>query len=199
MPGAKRRGLLAARLGDGERGEVRGEGFRGECLNLQLQQVVNRNPEIDLTVRSVHDHRHAEHRSVSGADDVDGLLNSPASRNDILDHEALFTGCQQEPAAEDELAVVLFGKNKANAQLAGDFLADDESSHGGRNDGVGVKILEARGEGRSESFHVGHVLQGERALKVLAAVQTASEDEVAFQESSGSLKKFLDFVACHRY
>jgi hypothetical protein len=41
------------------------------------------------------------------------------------------------------------------------------------------------------------LLERERTLKELAAVQAAAEDEVAFEQRTAVAKNFQDFVLCH--
>ena len=47
-------------------------------------------------------------------------------------------------------------------------------------------------------FDDGHLLERERALKVLAAVQTAAQNEMAFEQRAGVAENLQDFVLCHR-
>ena len=64
-----------------------------------------------------------------GAHDVDGFLNSAAFGDDIFDDQALLAGRDPEAATEDELALLLLNVDEAKPKLAGDFLADNQSSH----------------------------------------------------------------------
>ena len=48
-------------------------------------------------------------------------------------------------------------------------------------------------------FDDGHLLQRERALKVLAAVQAAAENEMAFEQRAAVVENLEDFVLCHRW
>jgi hypothetical protein len=41
------------------------------------------------------------------------------------------------------------------------------------------------------------LLEGERALKELAAVQTAAQDEMAFEQRAAVAKNLENFVLCH--
>ena len=49
----------------------------------------------------------------------------------------------------------------------------------------------------AELFDDGHLLEGERALKVLAAVEAAAQDEMAFEQRAGVAENLEDFVLCH--
>jgi hypothetical protein len=61
--------------------------------------------------------------------------------------------------------------------------------------------LHLGGERRAEFFHDGHLLQRERALKKLAAVQPAAQDEMAFEQRAASREKFagLRFVSSGKF
>ena len=85
-----------------------------------------------------------------------------------------------------------------SAQLPRDFLADDQAAHRGRNDGGGAERLDFVGQRRAEFFDHGHLLERERALKELAAVQAAAQDEMAFQQRAGVTEDLQDFVFRHR-
>ena len=65
---------------------------------------------------------------------------------------------------------------RRQAELARDFLADDEAAHCGRNDGDGPEGTEFVREHAAELLNDGHLLQREGALEKLAAVQAAAED-----------------------
>jgi hypothetical protein len=47
-------------------------------------------------------------------------------------------------------------------------------------------------------FDVGYLLEREGTLKVLAAVQTAAENEMAFEQRAGVAENLQDFILCHR-
>ena len=54
------------------------------------------------------------------------------------------------------------------------------------------------GERRAEFFDDGHLLEREGALKKLAAVQSAAEDEMAFEQRAGVAENLQNFVLRHR-
>jgi hypothetical protein len=59
-------------------------------------------------------------------------------------------------------------------------------------------MAEFIGQCAADFFDDGHLLEGERALEVLAAVESASENEMAFQERAGVAEYLQDFVFGHR-
>ena len=67
------------------------------------------------------------------ADDVQRFLHAPAFGHDILDDENFFARRNLESAPQNQFAFLFFHKNKSQAQLPRDFLADDQSAHRRRN------------------------------------------------------------------
>ena len=51
----------------------------------------------------------------------------------------------------------------------------------------------------TEAFHRRHLLERQRTLKELSAVQSATKDEMAFEQRSGIAKRLQDFVFSHRW
>ena len=128
-------------------------------------------------------------------DDVDRFHEAATAGDHVLDHGEAFAGTDGEAAAKDKGAsVVLFAENVGLAQLAGDFLSDQDAAEGGRDHGVERGAVEASGEGAADAFgHLG-IAQEEGALEKLAAVQAGAEDEVAVEEGAGLAEKFEDVV-----
>ena len=101
----------------------------------QIVGLVGRETEFGEAVV-----RHVESGLASAAvdDDTDGyrvrtvfaalfqrLDHAPAAGDDVLDDKHLFAGFEFEIAAQFELVVYFLKENEAQAQLSGNFLADD--------------------------------------------------------------------------
>ena len=54
-----------------------------------------------------------------------------------------------------------------------------------------------RANSRAELLDDWHLLQGQRALKVLAAVQSAAQHKMAFQQRAAVAEDLQDFVSGH--
>jgi len=132
-----------------------------------------------------------------GADDVDGFLDAAALGDDVLDDEHFFARRNFEAAAQDEFAILFFHKYKAGLELAGDFLAEDEPTHGRRNDGGGAERTNASGKRGAEFFNGGHLLERDGALEELPAVQAAAKEEMAFEQRAGVAEDLQHFVFGH--
>ena len=137
-------------------------------------------------------------RAAVGADDVNRLLHAAALGHDILDDENFLTRRNLEATAENQLAFLFFHKNKPPAELPRDFLANDESAHRRRDDGDGTERFELGRERRAEFFDGGHLLEREGTLEKLPAVQTAAEDEMAFEQRAAVAENLENFVLRHR-
>ncbi len=151
-----------------------------------------------LAVGTVHNHRHPQSRAVVGADDVERLLHAPALGDDVLDDQHFLTGGDFESAPQNQFAVVIFfRKNKARAQLPRHLLPDDQAAHRRGNDRGGAERPHPVGQRGPQFLHRGHLLQSQGALEELAAVQTAAQNEVPFQQRAGLAKNLQRFVLRH--
>ena len=62
-------------------------------------------------------------------DDLNGFLDSSATRDDILGDDETLAGLDLKSTAQDESAIaVLFNEDVFFAQMARDLLADDDSA-----------------------------------------------------------------------
>ena len=130
-------------------------------------------------------------------DNVERFLDAPAFSNDVFDDQYFFLWRNFESAAQRKLAVFFFGEDEAETELPGNFLADDEAAHRGGNDGGRSEVAGFGGEFSAEFFDDGHLLEGDGALKELAAVESAAEDEVALKQRAGVAEDLEDFVIGH--
>ena len=197
FPPSERR-LLAPRFDHRNRRQVRRQLVRGKRLDLERKQAGEGHAEFHRAVRAVHNRRDAGYVSAVRADDVNRLLHAAALGHNILDDEDFFAGRDFESAPQHQLAILFFRKNKPRAKLPRDFLADDQSAERGRDDGDGAERAGLVRQRAADFFDNGHLLEREGALKVLAAVQAAAEDEMAFEQRATVAENLEDFVLCHR-
>jgi hypothetical protein len=132
-----------------------------------------------------------------GLRDIECFLHAATFGNHVLYDQDGFTGLDFESAAQDELAVFFLNKNEAHTQLAGDFLAKDEAAHSRRDDRLHAEVFHLFGKFPAKAFDVRHVLEREGALKILAAVQTATEHKVPFKQRARFPKNLQYFRLCH--
>ena len=79
---------------------------------------------------------------VVGFENVDGFLDTAAAGDDVFYDEDAFVGVEFEATAKDERVVLFFWEDEAFIELAGDFLTDDEGTHGRGEDGFALDVAE---------------------------------------------------------
>ena len=89
------------------------------------------------------------------------------------------------PRRNAKFPVLLFREDKPHTELPRDFLSDDESAERGRDDCDSAEFADFPGQRAPDLLDDGHLLERERALEVLAAVQTAAQNEMAFERRAG--------------
>ncbi len=176
---------------------VDGKPVRGEGLDLHPDQAPGGDAEIQGAVRTVHQHGHPRHDPLAGADDLEGLLHPAALGDDVLDHQHPLARGDLESAPQHQPALLLLGEDEPEPELTGDFLPDHQPAHGGGDDGGGRQVPELGGQRGSEPLDQGHLLQRNRALEKLAAVQTAPENEMAVEQRARRAERLQGFLGGH--
>ena len=158
------------------------EGF-GVQLDQPMEGKVHRR---EFSTRAVDQRRGGRDHTAVFFHDVDGFQEASAAGDDVFDDDEAFAGFDLEPAAQDECSlVVLFGKDMRLAQLAGDFLSDQDAAEGGGDDGVAVDAAELIGEGGADLLGDFRIAEEQRALEKFAAVQAGAQDEMSMQQRTG--------------
>ena len=129
---SRRLELLAARLDGWGAFQILGEigGIKG--FDIHLNEGNKRAAEVrKLLAATVNDGACCDDDSTMVADDLNGFLDSSATRDDILGDDETLAGLDLKSTAQDESArAVLFNEDVFFAQMARDFLADDDSADG---------------------------------------------------------------------
>src|ERR1051326_4364489 len=118
-----------------------------------------------------------------------------SARDDILDNEHRFVRSERETTAQYERVVFFLCENIAGLRLACDFLSDDQTAHCRRKHRGELQFVrgDLRQQQLGEAFDRIHPLTDLRALEVMAAVESRSEDEVPPQQSAGARENFENF------
>ena len=174
--------LLASGFGRRDGREIGRQFVWLERLYLHRKEAEGRETELDRTVGAIHCHGHANDVAAVSADNIYGLLHAAPFGHDVFDHENFLAGSNFESASQGQFAFFFLDKDEAKAELAGYFLAEHQPAHGRRNDGGGAQVPDFPREFAAEFFDGRHLLQREGALEILAAVQAAAENEMAFQK-----------------
>ena len=93
---------------------------------------------------------------------------------------------------------VALGEDGASAESAGHFVSNDDAAQSGGDHGFDGQFRNQRAQGfreqSAELLGVPGMLEHQRALQVLAAVQTAGEAEMSAQVGAGLVEKLEDGV-----
>ena len=92
---------------------------------------------------------------------------------------------QREAAAQRQRAVLPLGEQRAHAERARDFLADDDAAERRRQHDRRLQMPRALGERAPERVGELGILQHQRALQVAVAVQPRRQPEVPFEQRAG--------------
>ena len=115
----------------------------------------------------------------------------------FLDDKYLLAGPDLESTSQNQLAFLLFDENESESELPGDFLTDDQAAHRRGHHRDGAERFCFLRQGGPKFFDHRHLLQSQRALKELAAVQTAAQNKVTLQEGTGITKNLQRFFLRH--
>lgn len=185
------RNLFASGFNCGSAGQIGWEFVGFEGLDVELHQTHKRRAEVgQSSTATVDEGCDGDDVATSGADDVEGFLDSSAAGHDVLDDEEFVAGMDFKSSPEDEFALFFFGEDVREAEVARDFVTDDEAAESRGDDTVGSEAGEFCGElGADFSGDLG-VLEQESTLEELPAVQAGSEKEMAFEKGSGLFEEF---------
>lgn len=127
-------------------------------------------------------------------DDLYRLLDASAASDHVFGDDESLAWSDGE-AAQDEAAIaVLFDEDVPLAEVAGDFLSDDDTPDCGRDDGGGVIGRKFIREPATNLRGDGGILQEQGALEKLPAVKAGTEHEMTLEECSGLSEKIEDLI-----
>ena len=116
---------------------------------------------------------------------MNGLLYPSTAGDNIFGNNKGFARCDGETTAQDKAArTILLDKDVLLAEMARHFLTHDDSSDGRRNYRRGGKVFKFLGQQSADMRGHRGILQQQRALEELAAVQARSKNKVTLQEGA---------------
>src|SRR5579885_1326726 len=178
------RGALRA-VGGRERGNVEGgERDAGDAY-------------VGAPAGAVNDRGRADDERARRAHCLDGLARRAAGRDHVLDDENLLAGPDGEASPQSHAPFFALSPDRADAERPRDLPADDDAADCRRDDRLDVLAAEALSDGATERLGLRRVLQHERALEVLRAVQAARQNEVAFEQRARPPEPFDDLFLPH--
>lgn len=129
------------------------------------------------------------------ADDLNRFLHTPAAGDNIFRDKEPLARLDLKTTAQHESAVaILLGKDVTLAQMAGHFLADNDPADGGGYHGCRLMDIQLIREPTADLRGNGGILEQEGALKKLAAVEPASEDEMPVEQRTSLAEKIENFI-----
>jgi hypothetical protein len=177
---------LAARLDGRNTGKIKRQFVGLECFHFDFDQTDERAVKIWFVLSAAIDNdTYRRNDSAMSANNVNGLLDAAATCDYIFSNDKFFALLDSESAAKSESSRFFLGKNVAFAQRATDFLADNDSAERGRDHGVAFEIAQTIGELAANVRGDVGVLQQNRTLKVLPAVQSRAQDKMAIEQRAG--------------
>jgi hypothetical protein len=129
------------------------------------------------------------------AHDLDCLLNAASPCHDVFRDDEALARLDLKSAAQNKAAVsIFFYEDVFLAKVAGDLLPDDDSAHGGRNDGFGIMGGQFFREHSTDARRHGSILEKQGALEKLPAVKATPEDKVSMQERPGFFEEIKNVL-----
>jgi hypothetical protein len=167
--------LRAGEAGAGASGHAAGAAewaiIRLVAGNVQFEEGAGGDVEFEAAAAAVNDGSGGYREAAFLFDNADGFARRAAGGPNVFDHQNAFTGFQFESAAQSHLAgAVAFDEQRANAQSASYFVADDDAAECGRNDASDGVVLEAIRERLAQLIGALGMLEDESALDVGGAV-----------------------------
>jgi hypothetical protein len=142
---------------------------------------------------AIKNHADCANNPAMRTNDVDCFLHASTAGHDIFDDDEFFIRRNLKTASQNKFAIFFFDKDVAFAQLATHFLTDNNSAKRRGDHRVAIKFAEFVSEPSTDFCRDVGVLKKYRALKILPAVQTGPQNEVALEQSPGFAEKGEQF------
>jgi hypothetical protein len=167
-----------------------------ESLDVHFDQADERTTVIrPLAPAAIDNDADAGDFAAVGVDDIDRFLHAPTASHDVFGHNEPFVRPNLETAPQDEAAGFFLNEDVAFPKCAAHFLADDDSAEGGGDDGVALNAAQLIGQPSANVRGDAGVLQEQRALEELPAVQARPQNEMTVEKSAGLSEEGEQIVA----
>jgi hypothetical protein len=166
--------------------QVWGKRIREESFGLHFNEADEGTAEIrTLSAGAVDDQPDTDGLSAPLPHDNDVLPDSLAARHDIFRHDKLLATRNCKGAAQDQAAGLFIGNICRSPNERPTSLAEIDSDERRRDHAIAFEVSQFVRELRADPRRDVRVLEEERALEKLPAVQTGPEHKVPFQQSAG--------------
>ena len=183
--------LLAARL-DSRRADQVGRKIAGiECFHIELHEAEERAAKVrEISAAAIDNCRNAFNHSATRTDNLKGLLNAATPGDNIFNDQKTVAGVDLKPPAQDQPVFLFLRKNVRKPEGARHFVSDDQSSKRGRDGALRAQGAYFFGKLSADLRRDPGVLQQQRALEKLPAVQARAEQEMTVEKRAGLPEKF---------
>jgi hypothetical protein len=145
---------------------------------------------VGTAAASIDDGAGSQNLAAGRAQNLNDVRGAAARGDHVFHHHRRLAGRHRESPAQRHLpgGGIAFGEEKTRSERARHLVADDEPAQGGGGDQVDSprrQRAQLLGQQPAEPLRGRRMLQYQRALQVLGAVQAAGQAEVAFEVRAG--------------
>jgi hypothetical protein len=170
--------------------EIGGKFVRLESFDVHLDQADEGTTEIRFVLAAAIDnHAGRGNDSAVRPDNIDCFLDTAAPRHHIFSYDKAFAFFYFESPTQNESTRFFFGENVTLSQRSSNFLADDNSAQRRRDDRVAIEFAQPIGQHSANTGGDVGILKKQRALEILPAVQTGTQNEMPVEQRAGFAKK----------
>src|ERR1044071_606969 len=135
-------------------------------FNVHFDQADKRTAKIrSVPAAAVNDHPDSGHSATVRSDDIKCFLDPPTAGHYVLGHDKSFVRLNLKPPAQHQCARFFFHENVPFPQGPSDFLTDDDSAQGRRDDRVTIDLSKLVREPGADIRCDSRVLEEQGALK----------------------------------
>jgi len=175
--------------------QISGNLIRLEGLDVHLDERHKGTSEVrEGASAAIYDGASGDDYAAVVLNDLDRLLDASSASDHVFGDDESLAGSNGE-AAQDEAAIAVFlDEDVALTEVAGDFLSDDDTSDGRRDDGGGVIGRKFIRKPAADLRGDGGVLQEQSALEKLPAMEAGTENEMTLEQCSGLSEEIEDLI-----
>jgi hypothetical protein len=187
---------LAARLDRGNLRQIGRQVIRLEGFDVHFDEADKRTAKVrPFPAASIDDHSDGGNLPTVRSHNLDRFLHPSAARDHVFGHNEPFVRPNLESPSQRQPAGFFFYENVPFPQGSPDFLADDDSTQGGRDDRVAIDVPQFVREPGADIRRDPCVLQEQSALKKLPAVQARPQNKMSIEERARLAEKRKQVVA----
>lgn len=146
-----------------------------------------------IPAAAVHDRTCSDDYAAMRSNNINCLLHTATTRHDVLGHDESLSRLDLETSHHETALAVLLDEDVTRIQMARDLLADHDATDRGRNDRVVLVAAQFVGKQAAHMRGDARMLEQDRALEKLTAVQATAKNKMAVQQCAGLAEEIEDF------